>query len=70
MIWNHTVKFEYRIHPYKKYRDIDWPKEQLRSSIQNLFNELMNRNDRAKRMEDELRRMAVILQAHGKNLLL
>jgi hypothetical protein len=70
MIWNHTVKREYRIYPYKRYKKIDWPREKIASAVINLFHELMNRNNRTKRMDDELQIMRETLQRHGKNLLM
>ena len=69
MIWNHTVRLDYRIHPYRRYRNIDWPREQIYRAIQNLFNELMNRPDRAPRMEQEIAYMKQVVFTYGIKML-
>lgn len=63
MIWNHTVRPEYRIHPFKPYKPIKWPREEIYAAIMNMFNELMNRPDRAPRMEQEIAYMKQVVSA-------
>lgn len=69
MIWNHTVQTEYRIYPHKRYKPIRWKREVTYRAIQNMYNELMNRCDRAPRMEEELNYMRSVVAEHGIKML-
>ena len=69
MIWNHTMKQEYRIYPHRRYKPIRWPREDVKAAIQNMFNELMNRPDRTGRMEEEIAYMKRVIMTHGMKML-
>lgn len=62
MIWNHTVPIPFRLMPYKPYecKKASWYKckKMGRWAISNLFNELMNRNDRPLWVDLGLSKMA------------
>ncbi len=46
MVWNHRVSPEYRIIPFKKYKGIDkMSSARVKWIVQNLVNELGNRDD-------------------------
>lgn len=66
MIWNNSVDTQWIIQPYTEYTGVrKWKPEQRRFAVVNIFNELMNRPDRSKGMDDALRKMAEWAAKHG-----
>lgn len=70
MMWNNLVPMQCRVGNFTEYKAIPKiPRAHRRYAIANLFNELMNRTDRTKGMDEALKTMAEHMHKYGQKIL-